>query len=104
MGGENLISRIVLAILLVGCAGGSFAASPSSWRNPDATAAASRKDPFPMPLGLGNAVFFWRQVFGVWSRSQVALHDDEHLGIVYDVLALSGEIEDQRPGALRHHF
>jgi membrane-bound lytic murein transglycosylase D len=43
-------------------------------------------------LGLSDAVHFWCQVFTVWQRGQVALHDDQHLGIVYEVLTLPGEV------------
>ncbi|MGR9106304.1 MAG: transglycosylase SLT domain-containing protein [Gammaproteobacteria bacterium] len=43
---------------------------------------------FPSPPELDEAVQFWRQVFGVWSRNQVALHDDEHLGLIYEIFHL----------------
>jgi membrane-bound lytic murein transglycosylase D len=35
-------------------------------------------------------VRFWEQVFGVWSRNQVALHDNEHLGVIYEVIGSPG--------------
>ena len=58
---------------------------------------ATDKDIFPA-LGLSDAVHFWCQVFTVWQRGQVALHDDQHLGIVYEVLELPGEVgEDYTP-------
>lgn len=44
--------------------------------------------PFAEPLGLRDAVQFWRQVFGVWHLNQFALHDSVHLGVVYDVIRL----------------
>ena len=52
---------------------------------------AADKEIFPA-LGLSDAVHFWCQVFTVWQRDQVALHDDQHLGIVYEVLDLPGEV------------
>jgi membrane-bound lytic murein transglycosylase D len=51
---------------------------------------AADKAIFPT-LGLSDAVHFWCQVFTVWQRDQVVLHDDQHLGIVYEVLDLPGE-------------
>ncbi|MEQ1531905.1 MAG: transglycosylase SLT domain-containing protein, partial [Methylococcales bacterium] len=47
---------------------------------------------FPRPVGLKDAVGFWRQVFGEWRTHQLVLHDDTHLGIVYDVVELTGYI------------
>lgn len=44
--------------------------------------------PFVEPVGLQDAVQFWRQVFGVWHLNQFALHDSVHLGVVYDVIKL----------------
>ncbi|MDD2769040.1 MAG: lytic transglycosylase domain-containing protein [Methylococcus sp.] len=35
---------------------------------------------------------FWRNVYAHWGRSQVALHDDRHMGVVYEVLNLPGEV------------
>jgi membrane-bound lytic murein transglycosylase D len=57
-----------------------------------AQAESLERDPFPAPAGLKNAVQFWRQVFGVWQRDQVVLHDDENLGVVYEVLDIPGEV------------
>lgn len=43
-------------------------------------------DVFPHPPMLDSAVQFWQKVFTVWRRDQVVLHDDKHLGVVYDVI------------------
>jgi len=48
-------------------------------------------DPFPLPPGYVGHVEFWKNVFGVWTRSQVALHDLAYPGLVYDVLDLGGD-------------
>lgn len=50
-------------------------------------------DTFPVPLGLEPQVAFWRNVYSVWGRSEVAIHDDRHLDVVYEVLEFpeSGE-------------
>jgi membrane-bound lytic murein transglycosylase D len=43
---------------------------------------------FPMPAELRHAVAFWQQVFGVWGARQFAIHDRDHLGIVYDLVEI----------------
>lgn len=47
---------------------------------------------FPEPPALRPAVEFWRQVFGVWRGHQVALHDDKHLGVVYELIHVPGHL------------
>lgn len=47
---------------------------------------------FPRPRTLENQVKFWRDVYSTWSRSQVAIHDDLHLNVVYEVLQLPGYV------------
>jgi membrane-bound lytic murein transglycosylase D len=44
---------------------------------------------FPVPHQIDDNVAFWRNVYGTWSRGQAVLHDDQHLGIVYEVVELS---------------
>ncbi|HYN76356.1 MAG TPA: transglycosylase SLT domain-containing protein, partial [Lamprocystis sp. (in: g-proteobacteria)] len=43
---------------------------------------------FPVPPEIEPNVDFWRHVYGVWSRNQVAFHDDEHMGVIYEVVRL----------------
>jgi membrane-bound lytic murein transglycosylase D len=43
---------------------------------------------FPVPGALRPAVAFWQQVFGVWGARQFAIHDRDHLGVVYDVVEI----------------
>ncbi|MGR9101454.1 MAG: transglycosylase SLT domain-containing protein, partial [Gammaproteobacteria bacterium] len=52
------------------------------------SAKALLSDVFPHPAGLGVAVDFWRKVFSVWQRHQVVFHDNEFLGLIYDVVEL----------------
>ena len=47
---------------------------------------------FPRPPELEPQVAFWRNVYGVWSRSQVVLHDNRHLNVVYEIVKLPGAI------------
>src|SRR5688572_3774935 len=44
---------------------------------------------FPIPKTLEPNIGFWSDVYSVYTVDQVALHDDEHLGVVYDVLDMS---------------
>ncbi|NOT83916.1 MAG: transglycosylase SLT domain-containing protein [Methylococcaceae bacterium] len=46
----------------------------------------------PRPMGLKDAVNFWRQVFGDWRAHQIVLHDDTHLGIIYATVEINGYI------------
>ncbi|MEA3638720.1 MAG: transglycosylase SLT domain-containing protein [Lamprobacter sp.] len=50
--------------------------------------------PFPVPEAIQPNVDFWRHVYGVWSRGQVAFHDNEHMGVVYEVGELPGTVQE----------
>ncbi len=53
---------------------------------------------FPTPPELQPQIGFWRNVYATWGRSQVVLHDDRYLDLVYGVLTLPGEVgESQTP-------
>ncbi|TVQ84363.1 MAG: lytic transglycosylase [Chromatiaceae bacterium] len=73
--------------LLHGCASGpaDYQPRPSQFE---------QSAEFPLPEGLEDAVGFWRNVFAIWSRGQVAIHDNRHLGLVYEVANLPGPIEE----------
>jgi membrane-bound lytic murein transglycosylase D len=49
---------------------------------------------FLKPAALVNAVDFWRKTYSVWQRSQVAIHDNRHLDVVYEVLLLPGVVDE----------
>ena len=53
---------------------------------------AAIADPFPVPESLRENVAFWRSVFSEWRQNQVALHDMDYPGIVYQVIDLDGEV------------
>lgn len=89
------LSRCQLLLFLVATTFASQALPYPAWRNPDLHAERSH-DPFRVPRALADAVDFWRHVFGVWQRSQVALHDDTHLGVIYEVLDLPGVVGEMR--------
>jgi len=48
----------------------------------------SRPSAFPVPQSLQPQVNFWRDVYASWSRSQVAIHDNLYLNVIYEVLDL----------------
>src|SRR3569623_1751551 len=60
----------------------------------EAPAAVAAADPFPVPAGLRDNVAFWRKVLAEWRQNQVALHDMDYPGIVYDVVELQGGVQD----------
>ncbi|ESQ09325.1 MAG: transglycosylase SLT domain-containing protein [Thiohalocapsa sp. PB-PSB1] len=89
-----LFSRLVaptLAILglllLVGCAGGGGKKADLSEQPTWASSST-----FPVPPELRDNVDFWRHVYGIWGRGQVAFHDNKHLGVIYEVAELPGPV------------
>jgi len=50
---------------------------------------------FPSYQSIEPNVEFWKRVFGEWSLGQVAVHDLDHPGIIYDVVDLPGPIEER---------
>jgi membrane-bound lytic murein transglycosylase D len=84
-----LLPILLFALTLTGCGGGLGLRSDGlASMDYDSSAA------FPVPQAIRPNVDFWRQVYGVWSRGQVAFHDDEHMGVVYEVARLPGPIEE----------
>ncbi|MGY6215152.1 lytic transglycosylase domain-containing protein [Methylolobus aquaticus] len=63
-------------------------------REPVAGFHQSGDDDFPRPAELEPQIDFWRHVYGTWSRSQVAIHDDRYLGVVYELIDLPGPITE----------
>ena len=56
---------------------------------------------FPVYDSIRPNVEFWESVWGEWTLGQVAVHDREYPGVVYQVANLPGKIdtrltEDQR--------
>lgn len=58
----------------------------------ESEAESAAADPFPVPEALRDNIAFWRSVFAEWRQNQVALHDVEYPGIVYQVIDLEGEV------------
>ena len=72
----------VIVLTLGGCSG-----TPDRTETPTYSRLPSTGD-FPVPAEIQPNVDFWRNVYSKWGRHQVALHDDEYLGVVYEVINL----------------
>jgi membrane-bound lytic murein transglycosylase D len=52
----------------------------------------SHSGAFQKPGELEPAVDFWRKTYTVWRRSEVAIHDDRYLDVIYEVMVLPGYV------------
>jgi membrane-bound lytic murein transglycosylase D len=53
-----------------------------------------RSGAFQKPGELEPAVEFWRKTYTVWRRSEVAIHDDRYMDVIYEVMRLPGYVEE----------
>ena len=67
---------------------------PRSVRRQNFYRSATRSGAFQKPGELEPAVDFWRKVYTVWPRSQVAIHDDRYLDVIYEVMVVPGYVEE----------
>lgn len=86
---------VLAGLLLAACSGSPPSKSPPAV---DLVGRPGTAGVFPRPAELEPQVAFWRNVYGVWSRSQVAVHDDRYLGVVYEVIELPGDISEGYDG------
>jgi membrane-bound lytic murein transglycosylase D len=78
--GSSTLRRVgIWLIAMTAVAGGALRAAPY----PDLDPAD-----FPVPSVLEPNVGFWAGIYSHYRSDQVVLHDDLHLGIVYDVLEM----------------
>ena len=49
---------------------------------------------FQKPGELEPAVEFWRKTYTAWYRSQVAIHDDRYLDVIYEVMVIPGDVAE----------
>ena len=49
---------------------------------------------FQKPGELDPAVEFWRKTYVSWNRSQVAIHDDRYLEVIYEVINIPGDVAE----------
>ena len=55
---------------------------------------ATRSGAFQKPGELEPAVEFWRKTYTVWRRSEVAIHDDRYLDVIYEVMVVPGYVDE----------
>jgi membrane-bound lytic murein transglycosylase D len=55
---------------------------------------AAHSGAFQKPGELEPAVDFWRKAYTVWRRSEVAIHDDRYLDVIYEVMVLPGYVDE----------
>jgi membrane-bound lytic murein transglycosylase D len=94
-------SGLVRAVAFIGVSSLAGGVAADGDPAPDASVSAApntgiikRADPFPRHDELVEQTAFWRNVYGYWSQQQVALHDLEYPGIVYEVVELPGPRSD----------
>jgi membrane-bound lytic murein transglycosylase D len=96
---RHLAVPVFSALLTVGlaCSFGGLLAGTITPTAADASASACVIDTvaFPSYPAIEPNVEFWKRVFGEWSLGQVAVHDLDHPGIIYDVVDLPGAIEER---------
>ncbi|MCP4000628.1 MAG: LysM peptidoglycan-binding domain-containing protein [Gammaproteobacteria bacterium] len=76
---------------------------------PSAPSLATEVDPFPRPAGLEADIAFWRNIFGSVTSEQALLHDNRHLGVVYETVSIPpnassrtrGKVADRARGRYR---
>jgi membrane-bound lytic murein transglycosylase D len=72
---------ITAAVVVLGLfAGSATLATPAPGLDPEH---------FPIPTVLEPNIGFWSDVYSLYTVDQVAIHDDRHLNVVYDVLDMS---------------
>jgi membrane-bound lytic murein transglycosylase D len=62
---------------------------------PAQNAEALPPGPFPEYEAIRGNVTFWKRVWAEWTLGQVAVHDLEYPGVVYEVVELPGEVEER---------
>jgi len=95
---------LVLALGLTACSNDPYRGTPE--RNATDTSMLSAPKPYSQysykvpaqygtfikPGELEPAVDFWRKTYAVWHRSEVAVHDDRYMDVIYEVFVLPGSV------------
>ena len=66
---------------------------PSGCANQDTQPEFVTTHDFAVPASLKPNVEFWRKVYAEWSRSQVVVHDDRYLDLIYQIADLPGPVK-----------
>ncbi len=82
---------ILTMLVLAACA-----SQPAPSKVKPSLTTASSDAAFPAPPELQPQVGFWQQVYASWGRNRVALHDDRYLDLVYGVLTLPGDVDENQ--------
>ncbi|MCB1820027.1 MAG: lytic transglycosylase domain-containing protein [Candidatus Competibacteraceae bacterium] len=95
-------SIVLTTLILAACA--NQQPTPPPTRIPIVTNDAT----FPAPPGLQPQIAFWQNVYAVWGRNQVALHDDRYMDLIYAVLTLPGSVDEgytaEQKAFLQDHY
>ena len=59
---------------------------------------ASHDAVFPAPPALQPQIAFWQNVYAVWGRGQIALHDNRYMDLIYEVITLPGQVGEGYTG------
>lgn len=84
---------LFLLLFLSGCSSSEkreYSATATATGAGTTTRTGMRAGTFPAPPQIEDNVAFWRNVYGKWSRGKVAIHDDEYMGVIYEVANLPG--------------
>ncbi len=68
--------------------------SPTQPRLPRNYKPSTYSGVFQKPGELEPAVEFWRKTYVSWYRSQVAIHDDRYLNVIYEVINIPGDVAE----------
>lgn len=95
-------SIVLTTLILASCA--NQQPTPPPTRIPITTGDAV----FPAPPALQPQITFWRNVYAVWGRNNIALHDNRYMDLIYVVLTLPGPISEgysaEQKTFLRQHY
>ncbi|MCP5124260.1 MAG: lytic transglycosylase domain-containing protein [Gammaproteobacteria bacterium] len=95
-------SIVLTTLILAACA--NQQPTPPPTRIPITTNDAT----FPVPPALQPQITFWQNVYAVWGRNQVALHDDRYMDLIYAVLTLPGPVDEgysaEQRAFLQNHY
>jgi membrane-bound lytic murein transglycosylase D len=67
---------------------------PRTARRQNFYSSAPRSGAFQKPGELEPAVAFWRKAYTEWRRSEVAIHDDRYLDVIYEVMVVPGYVDE----------
>jgi len=96
----TLAARWLLMLLLaitLGYLAGCSTTGDSQYKTVHKTSSDST---FPIPDGIADNVEFWRKIYGEMDRNQVAIHDNNYMDVIYEVVevppAYRGSNESRR--------